>query len=478
MASTPLNGLARTLGEILDRIPPKYRRIAVVGVLITLFVTFVVVFVPAKPPRVGDTTGKGYVGQVLINGREGDDTVESLTVAVQKLQRDLAEKTRAIEQLTQSMRDIQQRSPAPLAGPPAPPAAGPPMPPPPGPVETPSLPTAPRAAAPAAQPSTVAVAGSSPTPPAAPTPRGGIAVRPDLPASVLPVALPSGAGIAAALQPETVWSAPTHRPQPVTEPRPAGTLPAAVPGLAAGPRLRVYTAEPAASPAATVPDATDPYPVFELGPGGTFSGVLLTGLDAPTAQNARRDPMPALLRIKHNTILPNRHDADQRECFVLLSGFGDLSAERAYLRTEELSCVLENGETFHERIEGYVTDETGRVGVRGPVVSKQGAFIARSLVVGIMQGVAEAFAHANQSYTVGVSRSGQLSLQEYQNQTQGGMISGAAKGLDRVAEFYLQQAVAMFPVIEINAGRQVDVVLTRAVKVKLPQRMGGGDKGW
>jgi len=47
-------------------------------------------------------------------------------------------------------------------------------------------------------------------------------------------------------------------------------------------------------------------------------------------------------------------------------------------------------------------------------------------------------------------------------------VQGAGKGLDRVAQFYLDQAAAMFPVIEINAGRQVDIVLTKPVKVKLP----------
>jgi conjugal transfer pilus assembly protein TraB len=181
--------------------------------------------------------------------------------------------------------------------------------------------------------------------------------------------------------------------------------------------------------------------------------------------------MPALLRIKQTTILPNLREADQRECFVLLSGYGDLSAERAYLRAEDLSCVLADGSTFHERIEGYVVDESGKVGVRGKVVSKQGAFIARSLAVGIMQGIAEAFGR-NQNYGIGLSQGGQLSFQQAGDQTTGGAVAGAAKGLDRIADFYLQQAVAMFPVIEVGAERQLDLVLTKAVRVKLPGGMG------
>jgi conjugal transfer pilus assembly protein TraB len=38
--------------------------------------------------------------------------------------------------------------------------------------------------------------------------------------------------------------------------------------------------------------------------GAILSGVLLNGLDAPTGQGARKDPTPALLRIKHDAILP------------------------------------------------------------------------------------------------------------------------------------------------------------------------------
>ena len=45
-------------------------------------------------------------------------------------------------------------------------------------------------------------------------------------------------------------------------------------------------------------------------PAGTIlRGVLLNGLDAPTGQGARSQPTPALVRIKHEAILPNRFRA-------------------------------------------------------------------------------------------------------------------------------------------------------------------------
>ena len=41
----------------------------------------------------------------------------------------------------------------------------------------------------------------------------------------------------------------------------------------------------------------------------------------------------------------------------------------------------------------------------------------------------------------------------------GGFAKGMQNSLDRVAQFYMDLADEMVPVVEINAGRQVDVVV-------------------
>ena len=56
--------------------------------------------------------------------------------------------------------------------------------------------------------------------------------------------------------------------------------------------------------------------------GSILRGVLLSGMDAPTGRQSRRDPYPALARLKHDAILPNRFRADVRECFLVLAGYG------------------------------------------------------------------------------------------------------------------------------------------------------------
>jgi len=62
-----------------------------------------------------------------------------------------------------------------------------------------------------------------------------------------------------------------------------------------------------------------------------------------SGRQARRDPYPALIRIKHDAILPNRFRADVCECFLVAAGCGDLASERDYPRTEAITCIREDG---------------------------------------------------------------------------------------------------------------------------------------
>jgi conjugal transfer pilus assembly protein TraB len=205
--------------------------------------------------------------------------------------------------------------------------------------------------------------------------------------------------------------------------------------------------------------------------GSILSGVILAGFDAPTGRQGRRDPLPALIRINDLAILPNRFRADVRECFLLVSGFGDLSSERAYIRGETLSCVLADGTAVQERLQGYATGEDGKAGIRGRLVQRQGEFVGRAVLVGLMQGVAQAFQGVGRSgvSVIGAGAAG-FSLDGIGDSLGGGVALGGARALDRIAQFYLQQAGDLFPVIEIAAGRQVDVILTGGATLRLPAR--------
>ncbi|AJF08128.1 hypothetical protein GSUB_16595 (plasmid) [Geoalkalibacter subterraneus] len=208
---------------------------------------------------------------------------------------------------------------------------------------------------------------------------------------------------------------------------------------------------------------------FFIPAGSILSGTLLTGLDAPTAQVARSNPYPVVLRLKKEAILPNRHRADVRECFLVASGYGDLSSERAYLRSELISCVREDGGVIEAPIDMFASGEDGKAGVRGRLVSKQGQFLARALMAGFMDGFSDVFSSTPVPTLVTNSDSDSKVFQQNfsQQALESAGIRGVGDALEKLADFYMDMAANIFPIIEIDAGREIDFLMTRGTKLKM-----------
>jgi conjugal transfer pilus assembly protein TraB len=200
-------------------------------------------------------------------------------------------------------------------------------------------------------------------------------------------------------------------------------------------------------------------------PSGSFTrAILLGGLDAPTGGQAQRNPQPVLLRLVDHAVLPNHFRARVKECFVVGAGYGDVSSERAYIRTESLSCVTRDGTAIDVPIKGYVAGEDGKAGMRGRLVSKQGQILANALLAGIAGGIGNAF--QQNSTTLSVSPLGATSTVDPANRIEAGLGSGMGKALDRLAQYYITLAEKVFPVVEVDAGRTVDVVVTQGVSLQ------------
>lgn len=197
-------------------------------------------------------------------------------------------------------------------------------------------------------------------------------------------------------------------------------------------------------------------------PSGTMiSGVLITGLDAATGRAASQDPTPVLVKVDAEAILPNRYSADVTGCFALLAGRGDLSSERAFLRGERFSCVSEGGGVIDIDLNVYAVGEDGKAGLRGTLVSKQGQAIGKAMLAGLAQGVSQAFnSNGNASY------GGQGGL-DVGGASEQGLYGGVGSALDRVAQFYIDLANQIFPVIEISAGRPVTLVVVKGTEIRL-----------
>jgi conjugal transfer pilus assembly protein TraB len=269
---------------------------------------------------------------------------------------------------------------------------------------------------------------------------------------------------------------PTHLPPPPL--KSASTATAAFPGPAevAMPGLvhvsmadaRTAPPPPPSGPAGSSPrdgsshaDTIDSYL-----PVSFTRGVLLGGLDAPTGGQSQSNPHPVLIRLTDNSILPNRFRGEYRECFVIAAGYGDISSERAYLRTETLSCVREDSSTLEVKIQGSVYGEDGKVGMRGRLVTKQGQILANALLAGLASGIGQGLSTAATSYST--SALGTIATTSGSQAYRAGFGTGVGRALDRLSQYYIKLAEQTFPVIEVDAGRAIDVVITKGVRIDAP----------
>ena len=202
-------------------------------------------------------------------------------------------------------------------------------------------------------------------------------------------------------------------------------------------------------------------------PAGAFAKtVLLSGLDASSAMSASSDPRPMLLRMIDHGTLPRRFQSDLKDCHCTAGAYGDLSSERVYARLEKLTCIDRlTGEIIELQVSGYVSGSDGKAGIRGVVASKDGQFLARSLMGGIFAGLSNVANPQNRRAQVNPFFGGGTASSETSGPSIGenflsGMSSGATSALDRLSQYYIDRAEQLQPVIQIAAGQVVDIVFT------------------
>ncbi len=200
-------------------------------------------------------------------------------------------------------------------------------------------------------------------------------------------------------------------------------------------------------------------------PAGTFTqGTLLNGLDAPASMKGKSNPYPTIIRLTNLSFLPNQYRLSMKGCFVIAEGYGSLSSERVYLRTTDLSCIVKGGNKhISAPIKGYIVGEHGKVGLRGKVVTKQGAILAREFVAGLMQGFASIV--QQQSMTMSTSALGSTSTINPSNIGEAGLGQGLGTAAGELSKFYMKMANSMMPVVVVGAGRKLTLVLTHGFYV-------------
>jgi conjugal transfer pilus assembly protein TraB len=257
-------------------------------------------------------------------------------------------------------------------------------------------------------------------------------------------------------------------PPPPPDPTGRGAMPAGTPVFSeaapAQPQLvRVTVGTPSKPPEGADPKSqTNSVETFL--PVSFTRGELLGGVDAPTGGQSQSNPHPIIIRLKDNSVLPNRFRGEYRDCFVIAAAYGDISSERAYGRTESLSCVNKEGRALEVKIQGSIFGEDGKVGMRGRLVTKQGQMLANALLAGVVSGIGQGISTANTTYST--TALGTVATSNGTDAMKAGVGGGVGKALDRLAQYYIKLAENTFPIIEIDAGREVDVVLTKGVRIE------------
>jgi conjugal transfer pilus assembly protein TraB len=201
-------------------------------------------------------------------------------------------------------------------------------------------------------------------------------------------------------------------------------------------------------------------------PSSFMEATLLSGLDAPAVGKGEAHPVPVLLRIKAPAVLPNKVKANLKGCFVIAEGLGNLATERADLRLVSVSCIDRKGNAvIDQKIKGFIVDSDGKIGLRGRVVSKMGSTLARAFIAGLFGGIGQIA--GTQAYSYTVTGAGTVSTIEAGKAAQAAFGSGIQQAANELQKFYLELARQAIPVVEIQATRNVTVVISEGVELEV-----------
>jgi conjugal transfer pilus assembly protein TraB len=206
-------------------------------------------------------------------------------------------------------------------------------------------------------------------------------------------------------------------------------------------------------------EARLPKPVSYL-PGGSMArSILLTGADAPVGGK----PFPVLVALNEAFTSPNSYSVPLKGCFALGKAEGNASSERADIQIIRISCVLPDGKAFEQEVTGYLVGDDGKQGIPGRLVDKEGRKIAFAAIAGVGAGLARAF--GQQQVTNVVTDSGAVTSTVTGDALTFGLASGAQGAASEMQKYFQKQAERLFPVVEIEAGKNVTLVMLLGIKV-------------
>ena len=224
-------------------------------------------------------------------------------------------------------------------------------------------------------------------------------------------------------------------------------------------------------PSAGVPAIEAWKPLSTWLPAGSHAeAVVLAGVDASAGISSQGDPRPLLLRLTGPAWTAaaggSALQVDVAGCTVTGAAHGDLSSEKVYARLRTLTCAgPEPGSVIETDVAGFIAG-SGKTGVRGPVVSREGALVEKAFLAGLVSGAGQGAAQAFQPQAVAtgggnaaVANTGLMDI------GRAGLGAGAASAGQKVADYLIRRAEQYQPVIQLRAGTRVSVVFLEGARL-------------
>ncbi|MCQ1058398.1 TraB/VirB10 family protein [Photobacterium sp. ZSDE20] len=200
--------------------------------------------------------------------------------------------------------------------------------------------------------------------------------------------------------------------------------------------------------------------IVHLPAGTIISGTLINGMQVPTGSSSSNNPMPALMRVKREAILPNYFSSDEvRECVIIASSRPVIEASRVVFRAEHISCLRDDGRHVESRLTAISSGRDGQIGVPATLVSRNGELLAKTAVAGFLEGLTDVLSKTSIEVN---SDDGVFAISgnDLRNLTGSAAIAGAGDALDRLAQYYMDLADKMQPTLQVLPGISVDFNVT------------------
>ncbi len=203
--------------------------------------------------------------------------------------------------------------------------------------------------------------------------------------------------------------------------------------------------------------------------GAHAEAVVLAGVDASAGVSSQGDPRPVLLRItgpawtaaEDGTAL----QVDVDGCTVTGAAHGDLSSEKVYVRFRTMTCAgPEPGTVIETDVAGFVAG-SGKTGVRGPVVSREGALVEKAFLAGMVSGLGQGVSQALQPQALATGGGAAVANTALGDIGRAGLGAGASTAGQKVADYMIRRAEQYQPVIQLQAGTKVTLVFLEGARI-------------